>query len=90
MFPVAPLDRRLPLKAKVLGVRVGAEAKAYPVDAIAREGAISDTVGGTPLLVNWAPGGTVYVTDTAGELLPAVEGFWFAWSAFNPGTQLYP
>jgi len=29
------------------------------------------------------------VLDSDGELLPAVQAFWFAWFAFHPDTKVF-
>lgn len=50
------LDDRLPIMARVLGALVRGESVAYPFDALAREGAINDTVGGLDVVAVWQPG----------------------------------
>lgn len=50
-FPVWQRSARLPERAEVLGVRLGAAAKAYPLDAIAAAGVINDRLGGEAIVV---------------------------------------
>jgi len=45
------LDKRLPLKSRVIGVLQGDQARAYPVSIAAGQKAINDQLGGDPLLV---------------------------------------
>ena len=54
--PTAPDDPLQP-RALVVGVALGGEAAAYPWTALARRGAIADSVGGTPILVLLHPDG---------------------------------
>jgi hypothetical protein len=46
-------DARLPADTKVLGVRAGKEARAYPLDALAKAKMVTDTLDGRPLVVVW-------------------------------------
>ncbi len=46
-----PRDDRLPLKSQVVGVKVGNEAKAYPVPLFEQPRIINDTIGGKSLAV---------------------------------------
>jgi len=52
----APEDPLQP-RALVIGIAAGGESAAYPWTAVARRGAIADTVGGTPILVMLHPDG---------------------------------
>ena len=54
---VAPLDKRLPHNALVLGVENGSIARAYPLKALARIGpALNDALGDAQILVRSRPG----------------------------------
>ncbi len=44
-----------PDDAMVLGVRVGGEARAYPVDVLDWHELVNDELGGQPILVSWCP-----------------------------------
>ena len=70
-------DDRLPVKEKVIGVRLNGEVKAYSFTALARDRVVSDTVGGVPLLVVFDGltfSGAVYRSDPGGSLLTFVPG----------------
>ena len=47
------VDKRLPPDTFVLGVRAGKEARAYPLDAIAKARLLTDTLDGKALVVLW-------------------------------------
>lgn len=89
IFPVGPVDPRLPVQAQVLGVIApSGDAIAFPVDqaraAIARGGKV--TVDDVEVL---ADGGGLRARRRGGGELPAHQAFWFAWSQFNPGTAVW-
>src|SRR5262249_7288105 len=46
-----PADKRLPADTMVLGVWDGKQARAYPLDVLAKAGVIHDSVNGQPRLV---------------------------------------
>ena len=48
-----PGDKRLPAEEMVIGVKVGTEAKAYPISLVASNKLIRDKVGGEELAVVW-------------------------------------
>ncbi len=64
-------DRRLPGKAKVLGVRIMDRPKAYGLDAVARVKVVNDTFDGVPLVVftTGPDTATIYRRDTSGQTL---------------------
>jgi hypothetical protein len=63
-FPVWQRSEKLPAKTEILGLRLGSEAKAYPVDAALAAGLVHDELADTPLLV---------VADPASGALRAYE-----------------
>ena len=70
-------DDRLPVKQKVIGVRLGGEIKAYSFTALSRDRVVDDTVGGVPLLVVFdgsSQSGAVYRRDPGGKLLTFAPG----------------
>jgi hypothetical protein len=100
LFDVEHRDERLPLKEWVLGVTVassgGTVRKAYPFSALeralgsARQGRVRDRVGGRDIEIRFDRSHrTAQAYDAKGQALPSVMGFWFAWIAFYPGTQVY-
>lgn len=91
MFPLTRrLDKRLPAKARVLGVQAGAHTRAYPIEKIlaAQRGRVEDTLGGARLVFKAMENGGVSVLE-APEDARIVHTFWFAWAAFHPDTELY-
>ncbi len=70
-------DDRLPVKEKVIGVRLNGEVKAYSFTALARDRVVNDTVGGVPLVVVFDGltfSGAVYRSDPGESLLTFVPG----------------
>ena len=90
-FPVDHIDRRLPVKTPVVGVRVGQQSRAYPAAAV-RAGPNQTLVDPWPdgqrLVLQVGPTGGVYVLGAPGNAQVA-HTFWFAWSAFHPQTSIY-
>lgn len=89
MFPVRPLDRRLPLKARVVGVRVNGTTKVYPLHAIAAvdDGRLVDEIGGERIVLAHTGAGVRVVS--APPDAEVIHTFWFAWAAFHPETDIY-
>jgi hypothetical protein len=46
-------DKRLPAEEAVLGVRGDKEARAYPIDLVAKAGLVTDKLDGKPLVILW-------------------------------------
>lgn len=91
-FPVSARSQRYHPKERVLGVEIGGRFKAYPFAELARIGEreIRDQFAGRELRVqfDWA-NESARVLDSAGEQLPAVTSFWFAWYAFHPDAEVF-
>jgi hypothetical protein len=83
-------DSALPTKAFVLGVRVGTEARAYPIEALSDAGVdtLTDSLGGRTYQVHVTSPRTAY-TSGEGEPLDAVVRLWFAWKEVCPETSVY-
>ena len=91
MFPMEPLDDRLPAKTPVLGVTYQEYQRAYPLSTFAKRGQrdLTDQIAGKQLTLRY---------DSEHESLRVVEAdahiqwmysFWFAWSAFYPETTIW-
>lgn len=89
IFPIGPVDPRLPVHEPVVGVLLDDGATlAFPA-ALAR----SALEAGDSVEL-----GDVMLTDDGGGLVASVDGvavgtheaFWFAWSQFHPDTLLWP
>jgi hypothetical protein len=90
LFPVENSDDRIHPKTIVFGVEVNGSFKAYQEDDITEMEKIDDTLGGVNIRLERDDDGNVNVTNrkTEEEIIP-VRGFWFAWYAFHPETELY-
>lgn len=93
MFDVQHKDERLPLKAWVLGLKLGDQARAYPFSVLAQrvdaQGRLRETLGGQPVEIRFdREHQSAEAFDAAGRPLASVTAFWFAWVAFNPKTTV--
>jgi hypothetical protein len=61
-------DGRLPANEVVLGVRLGSQARVYPVNLVEKAGVIQDDLSGQPLIVFWEP-----ATATAAAYRPVAS-----------------
>lgn len=93
MFAVPQWRRELPDKSWVIGIIVDGQPKAYPINTLTAETAeksIHDVVGEQAIVVTYdAASQHATVTTKAGEAIPSVMVFWFAWQAFYPKTGLW-
>jgi hypothetical protein len=88
IFPVGPVDPRLPSQAEVVGVIGPDGAIAFPVDQAIAELEAGGVVSVSEVEV-FLDGGGLRVRDADGEELPAHAAFWFAWSQFHPNTVVW-
>ncbi|MBI1367129.1 MAG: DUF3179 domain-containing protein [Planctomycetes bacterium] len=90
MFPVAHKDPRLKPKEPIVGVRLGQQVHAYPLNAIGRapQRTIDERIDGQRLVLKMDEAGGVSVVEAPAEA-QVVHTFWFAWSAFHPQTTVY-
>ena len=91
VFPVERRDDRLPLKAKVLGVWVGNEARAYPISAFADRGdqPLSEAIADRQFVLKYSPQDDSLRVVEAHEDVRWMYSLWFAWYAFRPETELF-
>jgi hypothetical protein len=87
MFPVQPLDDRLPPKAPVIGLAAGGERLAVPVEAIG-DTATTITLGQHDVTLRAADAGHIEIGELP-DAVRAVHTFWFAWAAFHPETAIH-
>jgi hypothetical protein len=95
MFEVQHRDDRLPAKAWVLGLRLGDQARAYPLNTLAArvdaQGRLRETLAGQAVEIRYdRQHRTAEAFDAQGQPLPAVTAYWFAWFAFHPQTSVLP
>lgn len=91
MFPLQFRSTGLHPKERVLGVVVGAQAKAYPFVELAKTGGlVIDHFAGSRWTIRFDPrAGRATLHDSHGVQAPAVVGYWFAWYAFHPETAVF-
>ena len=76
----------------VLGVTVGDDKKAYPLDTLARRAVpfFPDLIGDTAVRIFFVPpSGFAYAETSEGKRLPSVVTYRATWFAFFPHSQLY-
>ncbi|MCH7541641.1 DUF3179 domain-containing protein [Patescibacteria group bacterium] len=90
---IAPLentDDRLFEKALVFGIKIGDKTKAYPEDELKKTPKFTDTFAGKKIEITRNSDGSVRMKNlTDNKAIVPEIGFWFAWAAFNPDTELY-
>lgn len=92
IFPLTERrDRRYHPKERVLGVEIDGSFKAYPfVELGETDGRVQDEVNGERIEVFFdADNASAIVRDASGREIPSVVGYWFAWTAFHPDTELF-
>lgn len=91
-FPVAARSRRYHPKEQVLGLEIDGRFKAYPFAELSRMGTeeLNDAFAGRVLRIQFdAVNQTARAFDADGQQLPGILGFWFAWYAFHPDTEVF-
>lgn len=89
VFPIGDVDPRLPEQTLVVGVLApDGTPWAFPANAarVALAAGEPVTAGGIELVDD---GGGLRAVTADGIDLTAHEAFWFAWSQFRPGTELW-
>ena len=79
-------------KEVVVGLGVDGVYKAYPFIELDKQGktSFSDNVNGRRFDFEWDTANrSVTITDSAGDPVAAIQGFWFAWFAFHPDTEVF-
>jgi len=91
LFPVAAKSRKYRQKALVMGLEIDGQFKAYPFDELKRvPGQFTDEFKGRKFVIEYDDENrSARIVDTAGNQLPTVIAFWFAWFAFHPDTAIY-
>ncbi|WP_417615364.1 DUF3179 domain-containing protein [Oceanisphaera sp.] len=90
MFPIRNQSRALPLKEMVTGLVINGEARAYPHRALRNQTSpLYDTLGGERIRIETDTNGQPRFFNDKGKQLSAQPGYWFAWYAFYPNTQVW-
>lgn len=89
-FPVGDVRKDLSPKTRVVGIERGGKSKAYSLDTITKEpGTLEDRIGDALVRIHVADDGEIAgVRDEAGNPVPHMFVFWFAWQAFHPDTEV--
>ena len=93
-FPLNNTDQRLTYNAFVHGIEFDGQTKAYHVDAIMRDGEVTDTFAGRTIVARYDESlGTARLFERKAEgteeRLDPFTAFWFSWVAVHPETELY-
>ncbi|MDH3753610.1 MAG: DUF3179 domain-containing protein [Acidimicrobiia bacterium] len=88
IFPIGDVDDRLGAQTRVLGVAVDDRVVAFPVAEVEAALDDGDEVVVDGVAVTSGAEGAIEIR-VEGDLVVHQESFWFAWSQFNPSTELW-
>jgi len=89
VFPVKARDDRFHAKELVLGVVVGARARAYLGSLVTKAGGqVEDEIEGRSIELVYSTEVGIYGYQVA-EGVDVTEAYWFAWKAFHPDTEVW-
>jgi uncharacterized protein DUF3179 len=91
MFGVKNRNRDFHPKERVIGVDLGGTVKAYPFSELAKaKQPLEDKLNGALVKITFdKKSQTAVIRDAKGNEIPSVVGFWFAWFAFHPDTEVF-
>ncbi len=90
MFPARPTNNRVPAKSLVLGVWVGAKARAYPLSSFGSgEETLDQEIDGKRFTLISDPRNKTVRVVSADPEVEWMYSFWFAWYAFRPHTEVF-
>ncbi len=79
-------------KEIVVGLGIDGVYKAYPFIELEKQGKarFSDSVNGSEFNFDWdSANRSITITDRSGKEVAGIQGFWFAWFAFHPDTEVF-
>ncbi len=90
-FPVKHIDRRYHPKERVVGVEIDGHYKVYPFAELSKaRGEVIDKVATKRLRIVFdADNQSATILSDQGKPFPSLTGFWFAWMAFHPESEVY-
>ncbi len=91
-FEVAEMDDSFHPKEMVVGLEVDGKHKAYPFSELEKHphSVVEDVFQGRKLSVEFDKASqSAEIKDEKGNIIPTIMNFWFAWSAFNPDTEVF-
>ena len=91
MFGVKIRNRKFHPKEWLIGLKLRDQTKAYPFLELEKvELPLKDELNSVPMSANYDRNSKmVVIVDKNGKELPSVVGFWFAWYAFHPETDVF-
>lgn len=91
-FAVSAENDEFHPKEMVTGIEIEGASKAYPFSELEKTGKqiIRDSIKDKVIEIHYdAESKSAEIFDAAGNPLPAVTNFWFAWFAFHPDTEIF-
>ena len=90
MFPVDVHSDRLPTKARVLGVRTGEAARAYPRSSFSADRPrVEDELDGKRIVIEFSPMSESLRVVEADTDIEWMYSLWFSWYALHPETDVF-
>ncbi len=91
IFPILRSNAQFFTKEWVLGIEISEAFKAYPFSELKKFGiSFHDTLNTVPFIVCWNPSThSAKIVDLAGNPLPSLMTYWFAWYTFHPQTSIF-
>jgi len=90
MFPVRPMNNRLPAKSLILGVWSDGKARAYPLSAFGNAStSLEQELDGRQFNLLYDHDNRSLRVAESDEGLQWMYSFWFAWYAFRPHTEVF-
>ncbi len=85
----APHSKAYHPKTPTLGLRRGKDSRAYPAPEVeAAGGLVVEDFAGASVSVRWDPANQSFLVEKPDDV-QAIQGYWFAWSAFHPETTVF-
>jgi hypothetical protein len=90
-FPTSHSDDRYHKKENVLGLSIEGKHKVWPISELKKvQHPMVDSIGSMKVIVNYNEAQDhAWITDEQQKILPAVRGYWFAWIAFYPESEVF-
>ena len=79
-------------KEIVVGLGINGVYKAYPFIELDKQGKsrFSDSVNGIRFNFDWdSANRSITITNSMGQQVAGIQGYWFAWFAFHPDTEVF-
>ena len=88
MFPVSARDARLAAKKFVYGIEIDGQYIAFEEKYLKKRTPMVESFGKRTLEVSFKNGKVIARDKKTGDEFSVLRGYWFAWYAFHPETQL--